>query len=442
MQRINFAILQPFISSLLSFKNIAQAIGLKAIYQLLYIVFVLVTMKRLSIADYGTYSYIVAIILYFSAIPLIGLPLYLQRSIARGEILHSQYCVIPFLSMCSSLLIVYLILPPMGGLLKCQILIILCYNMLTAIIVAINDGRGIYTNQYKFLLLASLWMIICIFKTEVLHESLTIKNIIHYWMINAFLVLLLALAYSIYLSKFILKISHQKQQSYGFILGELLLLYSVNIPDSFAKFYDRYLANHYLDITFLGEYAFNSMIVLTLYAFFIRPINSYFISQFSKHSASVYNSAQLIKNYYIITLLIYSIVYLSYVPFAKLILTLLDLTKYQHTIYLFKFILANMILYLFAYPFVTLIAISGKAGTKIIYCIMSLLIFNLPLLLISMHADSQHFMIGFITAYSLNLLLVIWLARSYSFYFIKFYFKLCYVFFAGWGMRLIARYGK
>lgn len=400
------------VNKIFSLKWFFKIIGLKSIYQFLYIAFVLLVMKNLNVDDYGTYSYVLSIILYFSAIPLLGLPLYLQKHIARKNIINIRYFYLALTSVLFGLVTAFLILPNIGNMQKLFVLAIIAYNTLTAILVAVNDGIGKYSKQYMYLLIASIWMIFSITDVVIFHKSLTINLILRYWVINSTVVFIIAFINLLKVS-FTLQFTREARP-YSLILIDLLLMYSVSIPDGFAKFYDKYLANKYLSTTFLGNYSFNLMLVVTAYAFFIRPMNSFFINQIAKNQNSITICSMLIRNFYCFAISIYVFIYCLYTLFSENILLIAGLERYLGTTHLFKICFLNIILYILAYPFIILLAMSGNNRNKLIYCISSIAIFNIPALFLAINGNVYNFLFGFILAYLLNFLLVIIFEYQYA----------------------------
>lgn len=408
------------IERILSLQLYFKLIGLKSIYQIVYILFVLVVMKSLNVEDYGVYSYILSVILCFSSIPLLGLPLYLQRNIVRKSVIHKRYLFIVVLSIFLGLVITFLILPELGIIQKIFVIAIVIYNTTIAVLVPVNDGVGKFSAQYKYLLLASTWMIVCNIKFFIFHHSLSIKTILTYWVLNSMIMLVFALRDLIRHFHHNLKFDTYSNQSFHIILMDLVLMYSVNIPDVFAKFYDKYLANKYLDHTFLGNYSFNLMIVATAYAFFVRPINSFLINNLSRAQNDITTSCKIIGNYYLYGIMLYGSIYLIYTLASNEILSILGLEQYNETFYLFKVCFLNTLLYILSYPFVILLALSYRNRYKLFYCVASLLMFNLPLLFLSFGYSIQNYLIGFMVAYIGNFILILFIEYSYAFAFIYF----------------------
>jgi O-antigen/teichoic acid export membrane protein len=395
---------------LFQFKKIGNLIGLKALYQFSYIIFNLLVVKKLSIAEYGVYSYVLALITYFSTIPLIGLSLYLQRNVARGELLEKKYLKFSFYLSLLSLLMAYLIMPDMSHFQKITVLIIIGLNCLVAFSVAVSDGLGKYTFQYKMLFFNSLWMIFSLLSV-LCNYPINLGLILNYWLINVAISLIVVMVINYRLSGLV-RLNQDNTTSYKVIFFDLLLLYSVAIPDAFSRFYDRYLAHHYFDENFLGNYSFNLMIVLTVYALFIRPINSILLTQLSKSHESVTDCVNVIKKYYLFGLSIYFGLWMCYLPFSNSILTLFGLTKYKGSTVFFNVCFINAVLYFISVPFMSLVALKNNGKKKIIYCVGSLLIFNTPLLLLVFSSTQLNYFIGFILAYSINLILALVLEKQ------------------------------
>jgi hypothetical protein len=305
--------------------------------------------------------------------------------------------------------------------------------MLTSVIVAINDGRGKYTNQYKFMMLASLWMIVCLVNKLVFHQPLSLQFILQSWIVNAFIILMIALIHFKYLLKNIVKVERKPINSYSFIFYDLLLLYSITIPDAFSKFFDRYLINHHFEQTFVGIYSFNALLVMTVYAFFIRPINNVFLSKLSQNYECNDHCKDIIKRYYFYTLTLYILIFCGYNLFSTSILFLLGLEKYYQTEYLFNICLLNASLYVLSYPFINLMAIREKKEVKLIYSIISLALFISPVLFLKFHQSSNYFLAGFIFAYLMNFTVALTIQYRFSCFFFtgllsdsKMAFKACY----------------
>lgn len=388
-------------------KSLLNILGMRAIYQLSYMVFTVIVIKKLAVNEYGSYSYIVAMTVYFSSVPLLGLPLYLQRNMARGSVISYEYFIIVLALTCIALILAYIMLPSMGLVQKIGVMLIILAACINTILVSINDGLGRYLFQYKFFLLTNLWSFICIFQVIFLRKNITFNLILNYWLTNSLIVLIVAFVIFFRLPKQGVKVVSQITTTYPLILADLILLYAVGIPDNFARFFDKFLAKKFLSDTFLGYYSFNLMAVTAVYALFLRPINSVLLTQMVKVYGSPQKFATLMKKYYLYGLLLYFSIFCVYFPFSDQILNLVGLSKYIGTIDIFTVCFINALLYMFAIPYTTFISLSESGKKKLCYSFLSVLIFNIPTLMLFIRPTQASFLAGFILAYFSNLLLCI-----------------------------------
>ena len=381
---------------------------LKAIYQITYIIFTLLVVKQLSVDSYGAYSYILALIVYFSSIPLLGLPTYLQKCLAKDGAFNKKYFLFPLFATFLGVVFVSQLMDANTLFEKIAVVIIILFNSLMIITVSITDGLGRYTFQYYFLLINSLWMLYCLLKVFVFHQIIHLDTILSCWLINILLS-------SFLIIPLLFKLLHRRIQapeidpSSSFIFTDLLLFSAVTIPDAFARFYDKFLAHKYLGDQFLGQYSFNLMLVLTIYALFIRPINSILFTQLAKHHYSPIQSYRTVKVYYQFGFIVYWGFFFCYWLGNNYFLRLGGMTKYQDSMDLFFFCFINGLLYFIALPFMILITLSDNRYKKIVYCIASLLVFNIPLICLILSNSKVSFCIGFTLAYLLNAALSVYL---------------------------------
>jgi len=380
-------------------KMMANIFGLKVISQCLYLVFSFMIIKNLDITTYGIYSYVMAIIVCFSTIPLLGLPNYLQKNIAKNLGIDKKYILMAAIISIIALSIAFYILPALPLLEKISIIAIIAITGLIAILVAIKDGMGTFTFRYQFFLLVNLWMLICILHAIFLKNNITLKLIFNYWLFNSIIILFIATVMLNRLFKSALVWDRSPTNEYKHIFLDLLLLYLIAIPDGFARFYDRYLAHQWLGNFFLGNYAFNLMITNSVYTLFIKPISSIIFTQLAKAHASLSECAHIIKGYYLNGVLIYLGLLCVYMPFSKYILHGLRLEKYNDTNLYFLVCFSNAVLYFLSLPFVMLTTLSQNTKKKLIYSIGSFFIFNIPFFLLWMKPCISLFLIGFIVAY-------------------------------------------
>lgn len=386
-------------------KWIARIFGYKMIFQIVYLIFTLMIIKKLEVVEYGLYSYVTAIVVYFASVPLLGLPLYLQRNIARKNIINFNYFIAIFIVLILSFGIAYHIMSELTFYQKFCVLLIIAINVIYAVLSAIHNGFENYIFQYRMLFFTNLWIIFCLVQTIVFHKQMTFERILNYWVCN---VLILAPIFTVKILKLAqlpIKISRHMKISSALIVSELILLYGVNISGNFVKFYDRYLAMKFLDKSFLGYYSFNLMSVTILYGLFILPIQNILTTKLSQSEHSHESLMRLVVKFYLYGLLIYLSYFIFYTMIADKILILFGLSKYLGTKYIFYICILNAVLYFLSIPFTSMIALGDNGKKKMLYCVLSILIFCLPYLFVFLHPTENFFFAGFVLAYLMNLVL-------------------------------------
>jgi hypothetical protein len=146
----------------------------------------------------------------------------------------------------------------------------------------------------------------------------------------------------------------------------------------------------------------------------VKPMMSVCITALSKAKSNIEQHATIICRYYLYTLLIFSLIFVGYAPFSKSWLELLGLTSYAGTTYIFIFAFFNTLLYALSIPFIIKISISSSKIQKLMYCCVSMLIFNVPLLFISLERQFIFFLYGFLIAFALNFITAIIFNYSYA----------------------------
>lgn len=394
-------------------KWVMNLVGLRALYQIIYLLFNLVIIKNLSVAEYGIYSYILSLTVYFSSIPLLGLPVYLQKSMAQQGEIEWRYFKVTILSSIIAFFIAFYIMPPIPIYQKCIILFVILFNCLLTIPVSVNDGLGNYLFQHRFSIFNSLWMVACMIGITSHVMSMNLSIILIIWAINIFASfgILFAVIKNLFQKKLTLSGINSETSSSPRLLPntalDLLFLYAISLPDGFSRFYDRFLVTKFFDAHFLGTYSFNLMVVAMIYALFIRPLNSILFTKLAQSYHSLEDCIPIIKRYYMVGLTVYFICFIMYLLFSTYILQISGLEKYNHTTYMFFICMINAVLYLLTVPYISIITLNNNRKTKLIYCLGSLMIFNIPLVLLLITPSQTSYFIGFISAYFLNLLLAI-----------------------------------
>ena len=239
------------------------------------------------------------------------------------------------------------------------------------------------------------------------HKDITFSLILKYWLANLAVIFVLILFSIFHLFRHVVKIDYNLKQAYPLIMIDLLLLYAVSIPDSFIRFFDRFLAHNFIGDVFLGQYAFNLMLVTMVYALFIRPVNSVLVTQISKAHGVLEDYVPIFMRYYLYGLAVYFILFCGYIFLSDQIFILCGLSKYLGTSYLFYVCFINAILYFIALPFSSLITLNDSGRKRLTYCICCIALFNTPLLLLYIHPTKGYFCAGFMLAYVFNVILCI-----------------------------------
>lgn len=391
-------------------QTVMSVVGLKSCYQFIYVVFSLMVVQKLKIDEYGNYAYILALVIYFSAIPMLGLPIYLQKTSARREPIDIKYLIVASCNGFLGALGAFALMPKLGLIEQLGILCIILFNTSLAFLVPVYDGSGRYTFQYKFLFFSSIWMGVCLFQALVLKLNLSLLQIIHYWMINAILALTLIIV--VLYKTMRSRPFYRGENTYRGVFFELLFLYAIAVPDGFAKFIDRFTAHQFLSESFLGAYAFNLMLVMTVYAFFIRPINTVLFTELAKHTENQAKITEMIIKYFIYGFSFYACFGAVYLHTNTQLLQTLHLNQYLHTEHLFKYCLGYAILYFCSLPFTALLTLTATIKIRTIYCMLSLMIFSFPLFTTFYLPSTSNFLRAFFAAYTANLFLVILLQRK------------------------------
>lgn len=397
-------------------KWVARIFGYKVIFQIVYLIFTLMIIKKLEVVEYGLYSYVTAIVVYFASVPLLGLPLYLQRNIARKNSINFNHFIVIFITLALSFGIAYHIMSELTFYQKLCVLLIIAINVIYAVLSAIHNGFENYIFQYRMLFFTNLWIIFCLVQSIFLHTQMTFEHILNYWACNVFILAPIFAVHIFKLTRFPIKISRHVKISSALIVSELILLYAVNISGHFVKFYDRYLAMKFLDTNFLGYYSFNLMSVTILYGLFILPIQNILTTKLSQSSPLQASAMHLVTKFYLYGGVIYLSYFVFYAAISDKLLVLFGLSKYLGTKYIFYMCILNAVLYFLSIPFTSMIALGDNGKKKLLYCALSIVIFCLPYLFVVFHPTENFFFAGFVLAYLMNLILSVLLEsqRAYA----------------------------
>ncbi len=353
-------------------------------------------------SDLGVFLYVCSIIYFLSNTSLMGMSVYMQRQIARNKSLNLRYFMIAFLFLLVSCVVAYTILPQQLIALKPYFIVILICNTIVSLVIAVCYGSGRYDNRYKILLVSCGYMVALIFYMLYQKNHYDLNIIFYSWVANAVIATMYSIGVFIPLRK---KLSFVKEPlvNSSAIMLNLILIYAVSMPFDYARFYDRFLLNHFFNSRILGMYSFNCSMILAAYSFLIMPIISICLTAISKNFTNIEVQAKIIFRFYIYTLVIFALIFVLYVPLAHKWLIWLGLTKYSDTVGVFIFVYLNMFIYALSIPFIIRISISDNNKEKFFYCLFSIAIFNIPLLFILIKPQLVMFLIGFLVPYTFHL---------------------------------------
>ncbi len=387
---------------------------MKTIYQLIALLFNYFAVKKLSVIDFGTFSYFTSMIVFFSSLIVIGMPTYIQKHIARKQPLDSRYMFAIFILIPLIAALIYFFMIPVSMVqLKYFTLAIIIINGITSLTLAVSNGNANFTIQYKMLLVSSVWSLALLAYIFFFKQAMTLRLIFDFWVVNA----IISLFYAIYIlfsfKKTITFISNFKEK-YQFIFINLFLIYAVSLPYEFSRVYDRFLIAKYFTPHLLGVYAFNCYIVMAVYSLMIRPLATICVTGLSAHIANIDAEAKIIFRYYLYILAIYFLIFVGYVPFSKEWLEMLGLYNYIGTTDIFLYVFFSILIFNISIPLTIKISLLDSHLTKMIYCCGSLLLFNVSFLFILIKHSFEIFLAGFLLAYFLHLMLCIILNYRYS----------------------------
>lgn len=395
------------------YKQIYNIFTLKSVFQIIDLLFKYLIIKRFSMSDLGVFLYVCSIIYFLSNTSLMGMSIYMQRQIARNNSLNFRYIMVVLLFLLVSCVFAYIILPQQLMALKPYFIVILICNTIVSMVIAVCYGSGRYDNRYKILLVSCGYMVALIFYMLYKKNHYDLNLIFYSWVANAVIATIYSIGVFLPLRN---KISFMKEPLVrsSTIMLNLILIYAVSMPFDYARFYDRFLLNHFFNSRILGMYSFNCSMMLAAYSFLIMPIISICMTSLSKNFANIERQAKIIFRFYIYTLFIFALIFIVYVPFAHKWLIWLGLIKYSDTVGVFIFVYLNMFIYALSIPFIIRISISDNNKEKFFYCLFSIAIFNIPMLFIIINPGFITFLSGFLVAYTFHLLLSVGLNYAYS----------------------------
>lgn len=376
------------------------------------IVFKYLIIKKLSVGDVGIYLYLLSLILFFQNFATLGLPTYFQRQVARNETIDRGYINISSLFTIVAAIIAFLLMPHNAANFRGYIVTVIVFNAVIYVVVALCNGTGQYDYKYKFQAISNLYTLvlpICI----LFNKTITLQIIMTAFFINA----IVEFCYAMMILRKnwqSLKIMKSHTQNYWLILCDLMLIYVATMPYDFSRVYDRFLLNHFFSAYLLGVYVFNTYLVMGIYTIFVRPMMSVCMTAIAKAMTDIEQQAIIICRYYILMLLVFGLIFIGYVPFAKYWLELLRLTQYLGTTAIFVYTFFNILLYALSIPFVIKITINNNKAQKSLYCLASILIFNIPLLFIWYNHTFTAFLMGFLIAFLVHFITVMAFNYSYS----------------------------
>lgn len=392
-------------------KQIYKIFTLKSGFQIIDILFKYLVIKMLSVADIGVLLYVCSAIYFLSNTSVMGMFVYLQRQVAREETINFRYIIIALMFLIMSSVIIILILPVQVMSLKPYFILIILCNSINTMISAVCNGAHKYDSRYKILLISSGYMIFMIFYMMHQKTHYNLDVILYGWIVNSVIATLYAVKVLWSLkSKF--KVKYEQNVGFHIIMINLILIYSVSMPYDFARFYDRYLLSHFFSPNLLGIYTFNCSMILAVYSLLVMPTIGICLSALSKATTDIKLQAKIMIRYYFYIILVFTLIFIGYVPFAREWLELLGFTKYLGTTHVFIYVFLNMFFYALTIPFIINMSIAKSNILKIQYCLLSVIIFNIPLLFI--HFDHRFiiFLIGFVCAYFLHF--VVGILLNYS----------------------------
>lgn len=395
------------------YRQIYNIFTLKSLFQIIDLLFKYYVIKMFSISDIGIFLYVCSIVYFFSNLAMVGMPVYLQRQVARDDAININYMKFSLLFIVMSCIFAYLILPLQLTALKPYFLLIILCNTIISSATAICYGHGKYDSRYKILLISCIYMIVMIFYMMFQKTHYHLNVIFYAWIINS----VVAMLYSIKLSwPFQKKATVVKTKEIGtiVILFDLILIYAVFMPFDYSRLYDRFLIHHFFTQDLLGIYTFNYSLILAAYSFLIMPIYGICMTAFSKASLNIEEQAKVLLRFYLYIFAVFILLFVGYVPFSLNWLHLLGLQKYIGSTYIFIAIYAYLFLYALSVPFTIIISIADNNRLKLVYSMLSLLIFTLPALFIAIDSQFTVFLFGFLLAFFVHLLLSIFVNYSYS----------------------------
>lgn len=380
----------------------------------MYLLFSYFIVKRLSINDFGIFSYLLSLIVFCSNFVVLGMPTYLQKQVARNEPLDWRYFVALLVIIPVMAGVVYsYVIPASDQYLKKFVIVITLINGFSSIAVSVSNGKECYKRQYTMLLVSSLWMLLLLIYMLMSKITLPLSLLFKLWLTNA----VVLFSYSVcilwsYRKDITLRFNHS--ENYQLIFINLLLIYAVSLPFEFSRVYDRFLLTRYFSPQLLGIYAFNCYIVYSVYALMIRPMATICVTALSKHAHNIQEQARVVCRYYLYILLIYLLIFLGYVPFAKEWLELIGLSKYIGSTGIFIFVFFNILIFNLSLPLVIKITLSDSHLKKLSYACLSLLLFNTSLLFIVIKANIYYFLAGLMVSYALHFVLCLLLCYPSS----------------------------
>lgn len=390
-------------------KQLIHMFNYKIIYQLLYVLFNLLILKQLSVEEYGEYSYLLALIIYFSALIQLGLPIYIQKNIAQGNSLDRQYfnisigifILVTFINFILQDNILYMILTE----------IIILSMVLVSIGTSMQNGKEDYVFQYRVVVISSVWMLFIVFGSYFF--KITILSILLLWSINA----IITIFYMIYFLKNS-NVSLFEKDSFTIdrllTKGSLLVtLFFVSIPYETFRVMDKIIIKERFDETLLGYYSFNLFAIMMVFSFSIRPLSSIMLTKIAQ-SKYDFLRVKYTVFFMLINIMIFSIFYILYSIFAGFFLDLFGLEKYITSIEYFIYIWLYMLFYSLSIPFVMIINVELNNRKRLLYMVSSLVILiGIPVSALYSSMSFIELLILICISFFLHLILVIFLTRKY-----------------------------
>ena len=344
----------------------------KGIYQIIYILFNFTILKKLSVAEFGNYSFLLAVIVYFQSFIALGFPIYVQKKYSTGEPFSSVYFRALLLNIFIAIPILFFFID-LELAEKGFLLVILFSGILSSFISTLYNAIADYAQQYKLLLFGSLWQLALLLWVVIYESSISVELILCVWGINC----LLYFGFLLFLlRKFIRKFSWTASKiKLHHAMWALFTIYAVSFPYEFSRFFDKWLIKEELNDTFLGLYAFNLFIVATIQSFFIRPLSSVLITNLSIAKDEISQKSRVVKNYLIFVFFTYLALIVSYFPLSNWLLGLVSLTEYQGTNYILIFLIANTFFYSISVPAIITLNLGDSNKNRLRYVGISVLLF-------------------------------------------------------------------